>query len=177
MRLFTCVIIPDDIKADLINFQERLKRIPIKAKFVEKRNLHITITFLGEKDPNELKTTIKKLTELSSLKPFNISLGGLKVIRTGGNIKVIGIHVKDTENELKTLIKSVANSVGGKYHLESKLTLCRVSNVLDKNKVLNFLNNNADVKFDMFEVNSINLMQSTLTSSGPIYKNIFTKRL
>ncbi len=176
MRLFTCVLIPNKIKLSLLKFQDELSRIPIKGNFVEKDNLHITVTFLGEKNENETKGIMNGLNKLDA-NIFRIQLNGIKIIPGMNNIKIIGISVRDKDKRLKDLIEKTVRNIGGVYHLESKLTLCRVSKIFDKNKVLDFLRKNQHVKFGEFEVNSINLMESVLTKNGPLYKNIFTKVL
>lgn len=176
MRLFTCIMIPEEIKYDIVNFQKKLLETPIKAKFVEKENLHITITFIGEKNESETIDLIKKLNELEGIKPFKISLGDLKIIPKMDYIKIIGLNVNDTDGALNNLIKKVVNNLGGSYHLESKMTLCRVSKILNKKQVLDFLNKNFYIKFGDFEVREIDLMKSTLTMNGPIYEIISKKR-
>ncbi|MBS3052207.1 MAG: RNA 2',3'-cyclic phosphodiesterase [Candidatus Aenigmarchaeota archaeon] len=176
MRLFTCILIPNKIKLSLLRFQDELSRIPLKGNFVEKDNLHITITFLGEKNENETKNIMNGLNKLDA-NVFRVQLDGIKIIPRMNNIKIIGISVKDHDEQLKDLIEKTVKNIGGTYHLESKLTLCRVSKIFDKNEVLDFLRKNQYIKFGEFEVNSINLMESTLTKNGLLYKNIFTKVL
>jgi 2'-5' RNA ligase len=148
-----------------------MTKLPIKAKFVEKKNLHLTVTFLG--DTNEEKVEyLKSQLDLSVVdaKKFNIKLEGLKIIPSENHIRVLGIKV--LSDEMPELIKKVAKYIDGDYYEAAKLTLCRVKNVIDKGMIKEFIEKNRDVKIGEFEVQNVTLMKSTLTRSGPIYETI-----
>jgi 2'-5' RNA ligase len=133
LRLFTCVKIPDELREGVVVFQNEMTKLPIKLKFVEKENLHLTVTFLG--DVNEDKVEyLKSQLDLSvaDVKKFNLKLEGLKIIPNENYIKVLGIQV--VSEEMTELIKKVAKYIGGDYHEDTKLTLCRVKNVIDKSE-------------------------------------------
>jgi len=171
LRLFTCVKIPDEIREKIISFQNEMTKLPIKTKFVEKENLHLTVTFLG--DTNEDKVEyLKSQLDLSvgDVKKFNIKLEGLKIIPNENYIRVLGIQV--VSEEMPLLIRKVGKYIGGDYHENTKLTLCRVKNVIDKKKIKEFIEKNRDVKMGEFEVQNVALMKSTLTRQGPIYETI-----
>jgi 2'-5' RNA ligase len=171
LRLFTCVKIPDELREKVVALQNEMTNLPIKAKFVEKENLHLTVTFLG--DTNEDKVEyLKSQLDLSvgDVKKFNLKLEGLKIIPNENYIKVIGIQV--VSKEMPELIKKVVKYIGGDYHEDTKLTLCRVKNMMDKRKIKEFIEKNRNVKIGEFEVKNVDLMKSTLTRSGPIYESI-----
>jgi 2'-5' RNA ligase len=171
LRLFTCVKIPDELREKVVALQNEMTNLPIKAKFVEKENLHLTVTFLG--DTNEDKVEyLKSQLDLSvgDVKKFNLKLEGLKIIPNENYIKVIGIQV--VSKEMPELIKKVVKYIGGDYHEYTKLTLCRVKNMMDKRKIKEFIEKNRNVKIGEFEVKNVDLMKSTLTRSGPIYESI-----
>ena len=171
LRLFTCVKIPDELREGVVVFQNEMTKLPIKLKFVEKENLHLTVTFLG--DVNEDKVEyLKSQLDLSvaDVKKFNLKLEGLKIIPNENYIKVLGIQV--VSEEMTELIKKVAKYIGGDYHEDTKLTLCRVKNVIDKRKIKEFNEKNLNVKIGEFEVQNVALMKSILTRQGPIYETI-----
>jgi len=171
LRLFACVKIPDELREKIVALQNEMTKLPIKAKFVEKENLHLTVTFLG--DTNEDKGEyLKSQLDLSveDFKKFNVKLEGLKIIPNENYIKVLGIEVMS--EEMPELIKKVAKYIGGDYHEATKLTLCRVKNVMDKRMIKEFIEENRNLKIGEFEVQKVALMKSTLTRSGPIYETI-----
>jgi 2'-5' RNA ligase len=176
MRLFTCVWVPGVLREKIKKFQQEMIKLPIKAKFVETNNLHLTVTFLG--DVNEGKIDwLKSQLDLSveDTKKFNLKLGGLKIIPNENYIKVMGIQVMS--EEMPELIKKVAKYIGGDYHEATKLTLCRVKNVMDKKIIKEFIEKHRNVKIGGFEVRSVALVNSTLTRNGPIYETIHESSL
>jgi len=146
-------------------------KLPIKAKFVEKENLHLTVTFLGNVSEEKVEY-LKSQLDLSvkDVKKFNVKLEGLKIIPNENYIRVIGIQV--ASDEMPELIRKVAKYIGGDYHEVTKLTLCRVKNVMNKRTIKEFIEKNRDVKMGEFEVKSVALVKSTLTRRGPIYETI-----
>ncbi|MDI6825922.1 MAG: RNA 2',3'-cyclic phosphodiesterase [Candidatus Aenigmarchaeota archaeon] len=171
LRLFTCVWVPTHIRQKIVELQEEMKNLPIKTKFVETENLHLTVTFLGNKNENELETLKNKLDEsVKNVRKFHVVLEGLKVIPNENYIRVIGIQV--VSKEMENLIKKVAELIDGNYHETTKLTLCRVKKLFDKKILKNFIEKNRHIKIGEFEVQSVALVKSSLTRQGPIYETI-----
>ena len=171
MRLFACVWIPDNLREKIKNLQQEMIKLPIKAKFVETNNLHLTVTFLGEVNESKIDW-LKSQLDLSveDMNKFEVKLEGLKIIPNENYIKVLGIQV--VSEEMPELIKKVAKYIGGDYHEATKLTLCRVKNVMDKKMIKEFIEKNRNMKMGEFEVKSVALVKSTLTRRGPIYEAI-----
>lgn len=176
MRLFACVWVPEDLRKKIKDFQGKMRDLPMKAKFVETDNLHFTVTFLGETPDENLSDLKRRLDEsVKSINKFDVKIEELKLIPDENYIRVIGIKVKN--GEIANLIKSVADSIGGKYYLEQKITLCRVRKIFDKKELQKFVELNKNVKIGKFRVNAVSLVQSKLTRSGPIYENIHASHL
>lgn len=171
MRLFVCVWVPDVLRKKIKDFQEKMVDLPMKAKFVETDNLHFTVTFLGEISDDKLPDLKNKLDEsVKDIDKFNVKIEELKVIPNENYARVIGIKVKD--GEIANLIKNVTNLIGGKYYLEQKITLCRIKNIFEREKLQKFIEINKNIKIGEFQVDAVSLAQSKLTRSGPIYKTI-----
>jgi 2'-5' RNA ligase len=169
-RLFVCVWIPEEMKKDIVKFQERMSKLGMDAKFVEKENLHLTVTFLGEvEDVSSIKNSLVNIKGFGS---FPVRLSGLRVIPSETYIRVIGINVKD-QGKFSLLIKTVGSMIDGDYHDTAKMTLCRVKRVKDKQEVASFIKENKNVDFGEFTVKKVSLVRSDLTPKGPIYTTIF----
>jgi len=176
-RLFTCIWLPEDVKSNVIKFQNEIKKLPIKAKFVEPENIHITITFIGELNENKIKDLIEKINSITNdFTKIKIELEGLKLLPNENFIRVIGIDVKNNE-ELKKLIKNIGNCTRSKFYESTKLTLCRVKNIYNKNLLKNFIEKNRYIKIGSFEVKEISLVESILGRDGPTYKIIHKFKL
>ncbi len=177
LRLFPCIWIPENIKNEIIEFQKKMEKLPIDAKFVEKENLHLTITFLGNKHENEVEGITRELDGVAnSSRYLHVKLGGLKIIPSESYIRVIGIHVNPSR-EVEELIKKVASAIDGDYHEGTKMTLCRVRNVINKTVVSDFIEKNRDVSFGGFDIENISLVKSVLTGKGPVYETIHNSQL
>lgn len=176
-RLFICIWIPEHIKENIYRFEELLKTLPMKAKFVEKENLHLTLTFLGNVRENKIDEIKIKLDKLANFGRFHVKLSGLKVIPSENYIRVIGIDVVDEKNKLIDLIKYVGENIGGSFHEKTKMTLCRVKNIKNKIEIKKFIESNKNVNFGEFIVDKVSLVKSTLTKNGPIYENIYEIKL
>mgnify|MGYP000673740143 CR=1 FL=1 len=169
-RLFVCVWIPEEMKRDIVKFQEKMSKLEMDAKFVEKENLHLTITFLGEvEDVSSIKNS---LVNIKGFGPFTVRLSGLKIIPSENYIRVIGVDVKD-QGKFSLLIKTIWSLVDGDYHETAKMTLCRVKKIKDKQKVASFLKENKNVDFGEFIVKKVSLVKSDLTPKGPVYTTLF----
>ncbi len=106
------------------------------------------------------------------MKKFHVKLEGLKLIPNENYTRVIGLKIID-EGSLSKLMKKIGKSINGKYHENSKLTLCRIKNVLDKEAFKKFIEKNRNVTIGSFHVKNISLVESTLTKHGPLYETIY----
>jgi 2'-5' RNA ligase len=177
MRLFICVWVPDDLREKIKKFQQKMIDLPIKAKFVEMNNLHFTVTFLGETSDEKLPGLKSKLDEsVKNIDRLSVKIGELKAIPNENYIRVLGLKVKDGE-KIADLIKNVADSIGGKYYLEQKITLCRIKKIFEKKELQEFIRINKNIKIGEFQVDAVSLVRSKLTKSGPIYENIHNSYL
>jgi len=175
-RLFVCIWLPKEITERVLELQDELKQTSIKAKYIEKENIHITVTFLGNVNENEiddLKVKLKK--SLKNINEFHVNLEELKLIPNKNYIRVIGIKVKG--EEIKNLIKIVGKTLKGSFFEESKITLCRVKNTPDKTTLENFIKKNRNVNVGLLHIKNISLVKSVLTEHGPKYETIYKIRL
>lgn len=176
-RLFTCIWLPTDIKKEAIKFQDEIKKLPIKAKFVEPENIHITITFIGDVKTDEIDDLIKNIdSTIKNIKQFKIRLAGLKLIPNENFIRVIGIDIEKNEN-LRNLIKNIGNCIKSKFYESTKLTLCRVKSVSDKETIKKFIKENKNIEIGSFKIKEISLVESILGGKCPTYKTLHKFKL
>ncbi len=72
MRVFFALTFYDNSKEEISQYRDFIANNSVKGKFIDTRNIHLTLEFLGEIRPNELdklKTILSKLnaTEISLL--------------------------------------------------------------------------------------------------------------
>lgn len=170
VRCFLCVWPTREIVENALKLQKQLTQLPMKIKLVEKNNLHVTISFLGEKTETEIKNikkTVDGITE--KYRKFNVKVKGLDAIPSMNYIRVIALGIKD--EKLFEISRKISKAFGGKFH-PPHLTLCRVKGVLNKDEVKKFILENSNCSLGELEIDSIAIVKSVLTPKGPVYTNI-----
>ena len=173
MRLFIAIEIPEEIKEYIVKIQKNIDATTNKIRFVNPNQIHLTLKFLGEVQPNNLediKNNLKKIT----LKPFSVVLDKIGVFPSENYIRVIWIGLKPEEpvlelqrnidEELKKLFKKEKD-------YKPHLTLARVKYIEDKKEFVEKLKN-INIENKKIDVNKFKLVKSTLTPKGPIYEDL-----
>jgi len=170
MRCFLALDIPDEAKIKINRVGEQMSIFGIKSAKPE--NLHYTIKFLGdisEETVNEVKMKVREV--VSGFQPFTLNIKNIGVFPNLSNIRIIWLGGP----ELYQLQKAIDEGFSGLFKKEREivphLTIARVRFLENKEKLVNFLEENKEVNIGSFEVNEIKLKKSVLTSSGPLYEN------
>ena len=177
MRCFIGVPISDEIKRKLVKEQKEISEV-IKAKFVEKQNLHISLRFLGdvsEEKVNELKKALGEA--LLGKKGFEICIKGLGCFPNIDFVRVLWAVVGKGFTELKLLEKDIDKELSKLTFKKDKeftphLTLGRVRFISDKADFQDTIKESTDKEFGCFEAKNVVLFKSRLTSKGPVYEII-----
>ncbi|MEA3378159.1 MAG: RNA 2',3'-cyclic phosphodiesterase [Nanoarchaeota archaeon] len=171
MRLFIAITLPEEIKDYLYNLQKSLNTGLAKIKWVHKKNLHLTLKFLGEVDAKALEKIKDSLKDLSFSK-FNLKLTEIGFFPSKNNIKVVwlGLEPKDKLIALQQLVdEQLLTLFPHDQKFSAHLTLGRAKSIKKKKEFLDIVNN-IKVKQLSFDVGRIELVKSDLTKSGPVYK-------
>jgi 2'-5' RNA ligase len=181
IRTFIAVNLNTEIKEGLASLQNILNIPESKIKWVEKDNLHLTMKFLGYMSLEQtvlIKTELKEIA--SRYSPFIIKLSSnIGAFPTYKMPRIIWVGIKEGVNQLKELYNSIENNLSNKgFPREDKdfsghITIGRVKFIRDKTKFIQILKRIEVNNFSQ-DVSSIDLMESKLTPSGPIY-NILAK--
>lgn len=174
MRLFISVEIPDDIKNYLGKIQEEfIGNHSNKVGLVNVNNIHLTLKFLGEVQPNNVELIKENLKKIK-FENFSVYLDMIGVFPSENYIRVIWVGLKpekgildlqkNIDEKLKKLFKKEKN-------FKPHMTLARVKFIDDKKK---FIDNLKKIKVDNknIEVDSFKLVKSALTGQGPIYESV-----
>lgn len=165
MRCFVGWILPNDLKERVWEISEKISKLPLKAKFVEKENLHINFSFLGEVSEDKINLMYKDLEKLcSETRVIKIFVGGVKPIPSEKRIRVIAIDVLSTE--LENFMRKIIGKIGGK-NKPPHITLCRVKKVEDKEMIT--IAKKFGI-FDEFYIKKVQVIESVLRRDGPTYK-------
>ncbi len=174
IRAFLAVDMPDDIRTLAAETGERLLNREKGLKLVRPENYHITLAFIGDVELDLLESIDKSLERLAE----SVSVIDVQFNKIGTFPSVIYLKISEGESELAHLSKSArAILTQNEIPYDSKpfkghLTIARSRNRRVKAK--EFLKSYAfDARFDIsFEIVGFSLIQSELTTTGPIYTTL-----
>ncbi|MHC1721867.1 MAG: RNA 2',3'-cyclic phosphodiesterase [Aminipila sp.] len=176
MRLFISINLNEQICSRIYDAICDIKQIARKGHFSRKENLHVTLAFLGEVNPNDLDK-VKACMEAVNEEPFDIHIGGLgRFKRTGFDIYWIGIEKSDSMNELHKVLNVELKSKGFSVDMREfkpHLTLGREVNCdyQEAKKIVEELGTMVQ------PVEQFSLMLSERINGKLIYTELYTRNL
>ena len=79
-RLFIALDIPEEAVKKVMEFQKVLKKAGIQGKWIYEKNIHLTLKFIGETDPENIDIIQNILEETASaFRPFNLAVSNAGV--------------------------------------------------------------------------------------------------
>jgi 2'-5' RNA ligase len=175
-RVFIAINFPEDIKEKLFDFSRKYPQLP--ARWAGKENIHITLSFLGNLDDNQLLETIESVKDVASRhNPFLIRLNRLsfgppkkfppRMVWVEGekNDALSRLHT-DLEDTLFNL-PSYQYKTKENRPFSLHITLARIKS-FEFRRLGGKQEINEDIDLN-FEVNSIEVMESQLKRTGAEY--------
>ncbi len=178
MRLFIALPLPPEVEESLGKIIFVLKQKRGRVKWVNSKNIHLTMKFLGETDEIKLDGICQSLSRIALKHKSIISI----IDRIGGfpNLKhprVIWAGLRENIDRLEAVASDVEAEMAGfgfepeNRPFKSHLTLGRVKDNSDLHELTKYLESNQfppeRVLFDR-----IVLFKSVLTPTGPIYERL-----
>ena len=168
-RLFVSIELPASVTESLANLDPNLRGV----RWLEPRQMHLTLAFLGNVSA-EIQETFSEKLQTISWKPFFIPLIGLGTFPTKGWPKIVWIGVGTGHPHLFQLHKRVQEALlasGLEPDLRSfhpHVTLARCRDVSPQT-IRPFLKSHAGFDAGMIHVESFQLNSSELTPPGSVY--------
>jgi 2'-5' RNA ligase len=184
LRTFIAIDVPSAVLDTIIRIQHRFKSLGLHASWVKPGNIHLTLKFLGNTDPDRIPGIQNKLTEtLALFTPFQLSLGSAGVFPNTKSPRVLWIGLKDEKESLSPLQANIENALEGfgfpkeQRPFSPHLTLARTKSPVGmkspkgKKELKDELDavNQEGIDPHPFEVDEIHLYESQLTPKGSIY--------
>lgn len=173
MRLFIAFDVADDAKECMAAIQGRIGDELAEIRWVKKEQMHLTLKFLGEVQPdtvNKVKDELRKIR----FEPFAVHLGSVGVFPNDDYIRVVWVGL-EPEDKVIGLQRDIDEKLKGLFRKEkdfkAHITIGRVKYVEDKEEFMNKLKG-INVERKKFNVNNFKLMKSTLTRQGPVYEEV-----
>lgn len=168
MRLFVAVELPIEVKDELYRIQKLINPGLAKIKWVPKKNLHLTLKFIGE--VTDVEKIEKKLSKIK-FNPFSVRLDKFGAFPSWDKIQVFwaGLGPKKDIVELQQNVDSELFSLFKKdQKFSPHLTLGRVKMIKKEEEFLKAIKK-IKIKPLEFKINEFKLMQSRLTKDGSKY--------
>jgi RNA 2',3'-cyclic 3'-phosphodiesterase len=151
--------------------------------WVDADNMHLTLFFLGDTSEvqiHEISEEVKN--SLSETKSFSFLLKRLGVFRDLNDPRVVWVGIENDNDlkEIKKRIDKALNKLGYKTEdreFKPHLTLGRIKNIKQKDSLRDLVEKYKDYTLQEIFVGEIVFYESTLTSKGPIYKELQSFKL
>lgn len=179
MRLFIAFEMPDEVKKNVVELINELKKVEASIKWVEEKNLHITLKFLGWVEDKDLEKLIEMVSRsVENFKSFKVDFKGMGTFPEGKAPRVVWVGATEGAEVLGKIAESLENNLSQAGFRSEKrgftphLTIGRIK---DKKGVDELKLKMAAIKnteFGEAMIDRLFIMKSTLTSKGPIYEKI-----
>ncbi len=173
MRLFISIEMPDEIKEYLGTIPQNIDAQKDKVRWVEHKQMHLTLKFLGEVQPDKVKDISEALRKIK-IAPFSVNLSDIGVFPNENYIRVIWVGL-NPEKEILELQKNIDESLKKLFKKEkdfkAHITLARVKYIDNKEDFIGKLKN-IKIEGKKIDISNFKLMKSTLTPLGPVYEEV-----
>lgn len=168
-RLFIAIDLNDEIKNYLFNLQKVLG-LKAKIKWVAKKNLHLTLKFLGDVEDAEKVIELLNKVKFDS---FDLKLKSLEVFDESiPKVLYVDVEPADKVINLQSLIEdSLINLFERDKRFSVHLTVGRIKTYEDKGLLIKSIIE-FKIKPLILTVNSFCLFNSVLSKDGPKYTEL-----
>ena len=168
-RLFVSIELPESITKSLAELDPHLRGV----RWLEPRQMHLTLAFLGNVG-TEIQETLSEKLRAISWKSFFLPLIGLGTFPSKGWPKIIWIGVGSGHPHLFQLHKRVQEAILAaglepdlrSFHPHVTLARCRD---ISPQTIRPFLKSHTDFDAGMIHIESFCLNSSLLTPAGSVY--------
>ncbi|NOR84618.1 RNA 2',3'-cyclic phosphodiesterase [archaeon] len=181
MRYFISIELNDELQTHIKHIQENLSKLTGDTSLTTPNQEHVTLKYLGELNETTLNSVRMILRELiCAHKPFKINTTQINAFPSKKNASVIWLGIQPLKKLIKLHNKmceltNIPNLNKTKtYEFRPHITIARVKPICNKRELQIFFKRVVNLKKITINVNEIKLKQSTLTSCGPVHKDIET---
>lgn len=177
-RLFVAIKIEPHRELNGILTSLRTKLDHENIKWVDPRNLHLTLAFLGDVEDSKIQTISRVLSgACNRTGPFELVIEGAGVFKNYRDPRIIWLGVRENE----TLVGLANNIAGGlrsegfmieERDFKAHLTIGRIRSVSNTDKLKRALDVYNGKEFQRLDTREIILFESILQHRGPIYNTM-----
>jgi len=179
LRCFVAIELPEPIKQDIGKLIEIFKKHNVDVKWVDYKNIHLTLKFLGKTSEDLLPRVHESLRKVAiSYEPLYIKICKVGVFPNRKYPRVIWVGIEDSET-LGRLQGDIENSIAllgfqrEERAFHPHLTVGRVRSQRGTETLMNELDDYKEKDFGAIEVTNLKLMQSELKPTGAQYHCLY----
>lgn len=183
LRLFAAInIVPDENFSMVYNGLRQTLDYNI-IKWVDLHNIHITLRFFGDTNPDEvpiIKTALEKAKE--GIPPFELTLEKTGIFGSRYDPRVIWFGIKENP-VLLNLYSNISQALeeveyfADRQNFVPHLTIGRIKEIRDKQFFQQIIDRFSDTKLLSQNVTEFSIYKSELKKEGPIHTCIETFKL
>jgi len=179
MRTFISIEIPEEIKDNIEKMINELKLMLTPIKWVDKKNMHITLKFLGWVEDRKIDALTGSVADMTKgFGTIKIGFSGLGVFPDERHPRVVWVGLSEGEEKVKELADRIEDELAKQgYKSEERefsahLTIGRIKEKIDVAPLEKLIKDNERKSFGSFVASHVSLMKSTLMRTGPIYEEV-----
>ncbi len=185
LRLFFAVVLPEELRDRALELQRELAAAGARVKWVERRNLHMTLKFVGETPPERLEACREVAEQVAEgASRCELTVQGAGCFSSRGAPRTIWLGVEGDAPELEELTRSLDGALveAGLAEPERRkfsphFTLGRVKGGRHARELLAAVESLSEAPVGTMVVEHFTLMSSELTRQGATYTEEATFRL
>ncbi|HDM36794.1 MAG TPA: RNA 2',3'-cyclic phosphodiesterase [Candidatus Syntrophoarchaeum butanivorans] len=181
IRAFIAVDIPETTRSKISALQREMYIEGVKL--VDPSLIHVTLKFLGDTPVKKIEDVIRVL-ETIDVSSFKVNVRGMGAFPDLTNPRVVWIGLEPASEFMRIheKLENTLSSLGFSRERRSftpHLTIARVKRAgkNERSLIAEFVRKNAEIDLDRILVSEIKLKKSILRPEGPIYTDIFVKKL
>jgi 2'-5' RNA ligase len=179
IRTFIAISLPSAVLVGVEKLIRSLQTDLGEVHWVEPKNLHVTLKFLGDTPLNDLPQLIQAVTQsVQQIDSFDLTFQGFGVFPSRESPKIIWIGCREGSEELRQLAESINDGLiplgFPKEHrrFSPHLTIGRIKKAAQDLSVMPILDEQQDRQFGFCSVSEVQIFSSEPTRRGPLYDEL-----
>ncbi len=184
IRSFIAFPIDDSIKEHIREIQKEFKQLSCDIKWVEPKNIHVTLKFLGDIEENQVEPICQCIASVfQNTKEITTRLTTIGTFPERHSPRVVWVGMEDKNKTIENMANSLETALTklgfekDTRSFQSHITIGRIRSSKNLILLLNKINNySLSCNYPLI-INAVHLYKSTLSPSGPEYQKLFEKYL
>lgn len=180
LRLFAAILLTDEVRAALARLQRQLAATCDGVRWVREEGLHLTVKFLGEVDDGEISRVGAALGRGTAQgTPFSITIEGAGCFPPGGGVRIVWAGVSDASGVMTRGVASIRSALDqlgfapDRRAWSPHVTIGRIKYGGSGGRIRSEVDRITYPAVKQF-VESVSLMASELSPTGPTYTKVLT---